>query len=397
MSLYNKEKFHIPQGEFFFYTFVFLFIFINRTLSMKKLMLFAALLGVLFGCTKPEGYQVEVALNGASGKVFLEQRRDGNFVPVDTAEVVDGVAVLKGKVEFPDMYYLSVEGSNQKGILFVENVVMKVTGSVDSLRFIKVSGSPVNDEYQVIREELDQDNKAGMAKYQEYQQALQSGDTVNASRLMEEVKAIFDGQEQKLVGFVKNNKSSWVTPLFLTQVQQSMEVEALDSLVNGLDPKLSVVPAVVDMKERIAKLKRVAVGQTAPDFTQNDPEGNPVKLSEVYAKNAYTLIDFWAAWCGPCRQENPNVVAVYNDYKSKGFGVFGVSLDQDRERWLKAIEDDKLDWPHVSDLKYWQNEAASLYGVNAIPANFLVDRNGTIIARNLREQALRDKVAELLP
>jgi len=275
--------------------------------------------------------------------------------------------------------------------------VMKVTGSVDSLRFIKVSGSPVNDEYQVIREELDQDNKAGMAKYQEYQQALQSGDTVNASRLMEEVKAIFDGQEQKLVGFVKNNKSSWVTPLFLTQVQQSMEVEALDSLVNGLDPKLSVVPAVVDMKERIAKLKRVAVGQTAPDFTQNDPEGNPVKLSEVYAKNAYTLIDFWAAWCGPCRQENPNVVAVYNDYKSKGFGVFGVSLDQDRERWLKAIEDDKLDWPHVSDLKYWQNEAASLYGVNAIPANFLVDRNGTIIARNLREQALRDKVAELLP
>lgn len=363
---------------------------------MRK-MFVAAMLVVAFGCSKPEGYKIDVALNGATGKVILEQRKDGNFVAVDTAEVANGVAVLEGKVEFPEMYYLSVEGSQQKAVLFVENVAMKVTGSVDSMRFIKVTGSPVNDEYQAIRTELDKDNTAGMAKYQEYQQVVQSGDTVNAARLMEEVKAIFDGQEKKLIEFVKNNKSSWVTPVFLTQVQQSMEVEELDSLVSSLDPKLAVVPAVVDMKERITKLKRVAVGQIAPDFTQNDADGNPVKLSEVYAKNTYTLIDFWAAWCGPCRQENPNVVAVFNDYKDKGFGVFGVSLDQDRERWLKAIEEDKLTWQHVSDLKYWQNEAAALYGVNSIPANFLVDSKGTIIARNLREQALRDKVAELLP
>lgn len=363
---------------------------------MRKL-LFIALLAAVFGCSKPEGYKIEVTLNGATGKVFLEQREAGSFVGVDTADVVDGVALLEGKVEYPGMYYLSVEGINQKAPLFVENVSMKVTGHVDSLRSVAVTGSPVNDEYMAIRDELDRDNKAGMAKYQEYQQAIQAGDTINGARLMDEVKAIFEGQEKKVVDFVKNNKSSWVTPVFLTQVQQSMEVDALDSLVAGLDPKLSVVPAVVEMKERIAKLKTVAVGQTAPDFTQNDPEGKPVKLSDIYAMNEYTLIDFWAAWCGPCRQENPNVVAVFNDYKAKGFGVFGVSLDQDRERWLQAIEDDKLEWPHVSDLKYWQNEAASLYGINAIPANFLVDRTGKIIARNLREQALRDKVAELLP
>ncbi len=363
---------------------------------MRKLFAFVMMV-VAFGCTKPDGYQIEVVLNGATGKIFLEQREGGNFVAKDTAEIVNGVALFEGKVEFPDMYFLNVEGMNQRAIMFVENTKMKVTGHVDSLRFVKVTGSPVQDEYTAIRSELDKDNEAGMAKYQEYQQAVQAGDTVNAPRLMTEVQAIFDGQEKKLIDFVKSNPASWVTPMFLSQLQQSMEVAELDSLVSSLDPKLSVVPAVVDMKERLIKLRSVAVGQIAPDFTQNDQEGNPVKLSEVYAKNEYTLIDFWAAWCGPCRQENPNVVAVYNDYKEKGFGVFGVSLDQDRERWLKAIEDDKLTWPHVSDLKYWQNEAATLYGINSIPANFLVDKTGKIVARNLREQALRDKVAELLP
>jgi len=158
-----------------------------------------------------------------------------------------------------------------------------------------------------------------------------------------------------------------------------------------------VVPAVITLKERIVKLRAVAIGQIAPDFVQNDKDGNPVKLSDIYSQNEYTLVDFWAAWCGPCRQENPNVVAVFNDYKGKGFGVFGVSLDQDRDRWLKAIEDDKLTWPHVSDLKFWQNEAATLYGISSIPANILVDKSGKIIARNLRAQGLRDKVAELLP
>ena len=355
------------------------------------------LMALAFGCTKPGGYQIEVVLDGATGKVFLEQREGRNFVPSDTAEIVDGVALLTGNVEFPDIYYLNVEGMNQRAVLFVENTKMKVTGHVDSLQLIKISGSPVNDEYQAIKAELDKDNEAGMAKYQEYQKALQTGDTVNAPRIMEEVRAIFEGQEKKIHDFVRNNPASWVTPMFLTQLQAGMEVAELDSLVSALDPKLSVVPAVITLKERIVKLRAVAIGQIAPDFVQNDKDGNPVKLSDIYSQNEYTLVDFWAAWCGPCRQENPNVVAVFNDYKGKGFGVFGVSLDQDRDRWLKAIEDDKLTWPHVSDLKYWQNEAATLYGISSIPANILVDKSGKIIARNLRAQGLRDKVAELLP
>ena len=163
-----------------------------------------------------------------------------------------------------------------------------------------------------------------------------------------------------------------------------------------MDPKIKEVPSIVGLNERIELLKKVAVGQIAPDFTQNDPDGNPVKFSDIYSKNEITLLDFWAGWCQPCRAENPNVVAVYNDYKNKGFTVFGVSLDRDKESWINAIENDKLHWTQVSDLSYWNNTVAQEYGINSIPASLLVDKTGKIIAKNKRGDALREAVAELL-
>ena len=121
-----------------------------------------------------------------------------------------------------------------------------------------------------------------------------------------------------------------------------------------------------------------------------------MKLSDIYSKNTYTLVDFWASWCGPCRRENPNVVSVFNSFKTKGFGVFGVSLDTDKSKWMKAVADDQLAWPHVSDLKGWKNEAAALYSVNSIPANLLLDQTGKIVGRSLREEKLQETISGLL-
>jgi peroxiredoxin len=363
---------------------------------MNKLLGIVSMTAIL-GCTDPEGYRIDITLQGGEGKIFLEKYEGGNFIPKDTAEFKNGTAVFKGKVDYPDMYILHLDGKEQRAVLFVENGKIKVTGKADSIQLIKIAGSAVNDEYQAIKTVLDQDNKVMMAKYQEYMMAAQNNDTAKAAGLREEVQTLSGVTEKKVIDFVKTNTASWVTPLFLEELQSSMEPEELDSILNRLDPKLAVVPSVKAIKDRLEKVKKVAVGQIAPDFTQNNPEGKPVTLSDVYAKNTYTLIDFWAAWCKPCRGENPNVVAIYNDFKNKGFSVIGVSLDRDHDPWVQAIESDKLTWTHVSDLKYWQNEAAQLYTVNSIPSNFLVDKSGKIVAKNLRGDDLRKKLEELLP
>ncbi len=139
-----------------------------------------------------------------------------------------------------------------------------------------------------------------------------------------------------------------------------------------------------------------AVGDRCMEIVQDDPDGNPLRLSDVVSQNKYTLIDFWASWCGPCLGEIPYMLASYERYGDKGFEIFGVSLDFRKEAWGQAIEQYGLDWIHVSDLEYWKNEAAVRYGVRSIPANFLVDENGVIVATNLRGEALIAKLAELL-
>ena len=153
-------------------------------------------------------------------------------------------------------------------------------------------------------------------------------------------------------------------------------------------------PMIDNFKMAVNRASSFMTGAEAPDFAQNDPDGNPIKLSELRGK--VVLVDFWASWCGPCRRENPNVVRMYQKYKDQGFEILGVSLDKRKDAWLKAIEKDKLTWPHVSDLRGWKNEVAQLYSVTSVPATILLDREGRIIARNLRGPALEAKVGEVL-
>ncbi|WP_324676597.1 TlpA disulfide reductase family protein [Hymenobacter sp. GOD-10R] len=167
-------------------------------------------------------------------------------------------------------------------------------------------------------------------------------------------------------------------------------------LYNALSATVRNTPAGKAYGEELDRIKLVAVGQQAPDFTQQTPDGRQVSLADYRGK--YVLVDFWASWCGPCRAENPNVIKIYNQFKDKNFDILGVSLDKDqaREKWLKAIQDDKLAWTQVSDLKGWQNQVAMLYWVRAIPQNFLIDPSGKIVATNLRGEALQTTLSKLI-
>ncbi len=349
-----------------------------------------------FACTQNEGYKIDITLSGAEGQLMLEKVVDNKLEAVDSSEVIDGKASFVGEIDIPEPYYISVKGSRNKLMLFLENSEIVINGQIDSIAMASVTGSATQDEYNVLKVKMDEVRDEYMGLYRQAQEANAAGDTAKANELMVQVQKIYEGAGKLQEDFVAENPASFVTPVILSQTIHSKSVEQIDSILATLDPKLDVTPGIIKIKERVESLRKVAVGQIAPDFTQNDPEGNPITFSDVYKANKYTLVDFWAAWCGPCRGENPNVVAVYNDYNEKGFTVFGVSLDRTKEDWLKAIEDDGLTWQHVSDLSYWNNAAAKLYAISSIPSNLLVDETGKIIAKNLREEALREKIAELL-
>ena len=387
---------------------------------MKKIFfsIVALLPTLVYGqAAQPFTVKSKIGNLNAPAKAFLVYRLGANNV-TDSAAIKDGAFTFTGVTMNPVNASLFIDykgigftkyiaqnfpdGSPSKSAdmlnFYLEKGTINIT-SPDSAAKAEVTGTQSNIDNKKLKAQL----KVVIDKAQKIVAEAQSAkpeqqqSAAFQNTLQAKYKAIQLEQKTVLKSFITENPNSYLSLLALTSVSgPSPDVAEVEPLFDSLSDDLKRSEQGKQIKTALDGLKLTAIGAMAPDFTQNDVNGTPVRLSSF--KGKYVLLDFWASWCGPCRQENPNVVRTYNKYKDKNFTVLGVSLDKENGKavWLAAIKSDGLTWTQVSDLKYWNNLAASVYGVQSIPQNFLIDPQGKIIAKGLRGDDLDNKLGELL-
>jgi len=340
-------------------------------------------------------YTIDLTVsNAADITAYLIKRRDGEMIKFDSVKLVDGKGSFSGNIGLPEFYYISLEGIRAYIGVFTEEGQIAVKVDANKPNEPEVSGSLSQQTYDDFNESMSGFDIRARGIVDLYNQAREAGD----EEKMKEAEAAYEVVDTEkadfVTVFVNQNSASVVAAYLVMRNTYRYDVDELDAFVKGFDPSISSSFYVEYLTERVATLKRVAVGQPFVDFEMVDTEGNAVSVSSV-AKGKYLLIDFWAAWCRPCRAENPNVVIAYNKFHEKGFDVLGVSFDEDHAKWVEAIEQDGLQWTQISDLKGWGSAAGKMYGIQSIPQNVLLNTEGIIIEKNLRGEDLQKKLEEI--
>lgn len=375
---------------------------------MKKFhLLFPLLLALLLAnCSKKQHYTVTGSLGklDSPATVYLLEVRDRAYVVRDSAILNNGKFTFKGAIDTVIGVQLALNregtghelGTEYKGFFLEQGDIIVADGN-GNLREAVISGTPNNDAKIRLYEEVTSPLNHLRAKLTKKQEQVTSerGES-------EAFKAELGTTEEQIMEYGKSLVSDFIfkypnVMVSLYELGHLADVEDYDKvalLYNSLSDEIKQHPIGQEFAIRLEKLKKFTVGSVMPEFALPDTSGRPVSSSDFNGQ--YLLVDLWAAWCTPCRAENPNLVALYNKYHDKNFNILGVSLDDSQENWLAAIQKDGLTWTQVSDLKLWQSKAVEHFGISSIPTNYLIDPSGKIIARDLHGQALRTKLKELL-
>lgn len=368
-----------------------------------RILVVTAIIAFLSSCSDgSKGHKLTgTAVGYADGAQLYWQEVDANNQPT----VLDTITIQGGRFskELPmakngsELRLLTDPGSRKNLLVFNENQDIKVAIYKDSIFASRASGGRSNELYNEYYNTLTEYVKLKKEKMDAYQQARLEQDGIMVNILQEENQELQAAERAYKKQFVQQNPNSLFTLIVLSELVTKKDITADEAREIVANTKAEIMDSSIGntLRESLEAMKNVEVGGMAPDFEAPNPLGEMVSLSSV--KGKYTLIDFWASWCKPCRIENPNLVNMYNKYNDQGFNIIGVSLDQPngKARWIKAIQDDGLLWPQISNLQFWQDPIARNYNVHAIPASFLLDENGVIIAKNLRGPQLESKLASL--
>ncbi|OAB77356.1 TlpA disulfide reductase family protein [Cochleicola gelatinilyticus] len=368
---------------------------------MKRLLLLLTAIALISCNSESDSF----SLNGTA-----EGYEDGTNIMVfkvtdNKTEVIDTLSVTEGsfsgtypKSETLAIHFLRPEGTQATVLYFPENVDMKATVYKDSVNASYVTGGMQNEGFRNFSQEALELNKKRQANVERFKNARSNQDNEQIAAIQQENLQLVNEDKAFKKKFLEENNNSLFSVMLLSEMLNRKEITPSEAneIVDNFTPRIAATPLASKVKEVLDGLALTDVGGMAPDFSAPTPNGETLALKDALGK--YTIIDFWASWCKPCRIENPNVVRVYEKYHDKGLNIISVSLDRpgQKDKWLKAIEDDNMDWYHVSNLQFWQGPIARQYNIRSIPATFLLDETGKIIDKDLRGPALEAKIASLL-